>query len=373
MYTETDLVTIAKRENNIKRKYLVVNKLQGKHIPVSPGQAFEMFEELADIVGKEYGDETLLLIGFAETATAIGTSLAVKLDTWYMQTTREDIKGVEYLYFSESHSHATEQRLIKTDLDKIIQDIDRIIFVEDEVTTGNTILNIVNIIETVYTKKVHFSVASLLNGMNEEAERIYEDRQINLHYLLKVKHDTYTETAEHYRDDGKYYPADVRDYSKVQNKNVKCGIWNASGYRNLRRLNKGKDILAACENLYDEIYADIEPERKTHILVLGTEEFMYPALFMAEKLERQGNHVRCHSTSRSPIAVSSEKEYPLHERYELLSMYDRDRVTYLYDIGRYDEVIIITDSDNPESEAVNSLINAACLCGNEKVRLIRWC
>ena len=34
-YTEKDLVKIAKRENNPKRNYLVVDPLQGKHIPVA--------------------------------------------------------------------------------------------------------------------------------------------------------------------------------------------------------------------------------------------------------------------------------------------------------------------------------------------------
>ena len=34
-YTEKDLVKIAKRENNTKRNYLVVDPLQGKHIPVA--------------------------------------------------------------------------------------------------------------------------------------------------------------------------------------------------------------------------------------------------------------------------------------------------------------------------------------------------
>ena len=47
MYTETDLVGIAKRDNNPKRNYLVVNRLQGKHIPVPPHSAFEMFDMLA--------------------------------------------------------------------------------------------------------------------------------------------------------------------------------------------------------------------------------------------------------------------------------------------------------------------------------------
>ncbi len=41
MYTECELVRIAKRENNRKRNYLVVNPLQGKHIPVSPGIVME--------------------------------------------------------------------------------------------------------------------------------------------------------------------------------------------------------------------------------------------------------------------------------------------------------------------------------------------
>ena len=76
MYTEKDLVAVAKRENNTKRKYLVVNKLQGKHIPVDPKKSLAMFSELAQQVKKAYADEKILLVGFAETATAIGSAVA---------------------------------------------------------------------------------------------------------------------------------------------------------------------------------------------------------------------------------------------------------------------------------------------------------
>ena len=48
MYTEKELVRIARRENNNKRNYLVVNRLQGKHIPVRPCEALAMFRALAD-------------------------------------------------------------------------------------------------------------------------------------------------------------------------------------------------------------------------------------------------------------------------------------------------------------------------------------
>lgn len=59
MYTENDLVRIAKRENNRKRNYLVVNPLQGKHIPVSPGKALQVFSELAEAL-EIYRNERLL-------------------------------------------------------------------------------------------------------------------------------------------------------------------------------------------------------------------------------------------------------------------------------------------------------------------------
>ena len=54
MYRESDLVCVAKRLNNKKRGYLVVNRLQGKHIPVRPAQALELFESLADVLQGEY-------------------------------------------------------------------------------------------------------------------------------------------------------------------------------------------------------------------------------------------------------------------------------------------------------------------------------
>ena len=167
-YQQKDLVRIAKRENNTKRSYLVVDPLQGKHVPVEPSKALNLFKSLAEKLQGKYEGERLLLIGFAETATAIGAQAAITLETKYIQTTREVIPDARYLFFSEAHSHATEQKLVKDDIDRVINDIDRIVFIEDEVTTGNTIMNIIKIITKEYQKKTKFAVASLLNGMTEE-------------------------------------------------------------------------------------------------------------------------------------------------------------------------------------------------------------
>ena len=71
-----DLVRVAKRENNTKRSYLYVNPRQGKHMPVSPSSSLTLFRLLAARVEARYRNERLLIIGFAETATAIGFAVA---------------------------------------------------------------------------------------------------------------------------------------------------------------------------------------------------------------------------------------------------------------------------------------------------------
>lgn len=389
MYTEAELVRIAKRENNTRRKYLVVNRLQGKHIPVSPKEALQMFRSLAELIKEAYPSERLLMVGFAETATAIGAAVAIECQAAYMQTTREVIDGVDYLYFSESHSHATEQKLVKTDLDKIIGKTDRIVFIEDEVTTGNTILNIVRLIQKTYAQPVSFAVASILNGMNEEALENYKNLKIPVHYLVKTAHDTYTEIAEQYQADGTCHictkPQEKEVQQQIEMQQTKeaqqpIEVQEISGWINARRLHTADTYKQACEQLWQEIqqkygYTKYTKETETgrRILVLGTEEFMYPALYVGAKLEEAGYTVRMHATTRSPIAVSKEEKYPLHTRYELASLYDKNRTTFVYDLAEYEEVLVLTDAQKQETEGWESLQRALTLNHNRQIRGIRWC
>ena len=340
-YQQKDLVRIAKRENNTKRNYLVVDPLQGKHVPVEPSKALNLFKSLAEKLQGKYEGERLLLIGFAETATAIGAQAAITLGTKYIQTTREVIPDARYLFFSEAHSHATEQKLVKDDIDRVINDIDRIVFIEDEVTTGNTIMNIIKIITKEYQKKIKFAVASLLNGMTEESLKIYQDEKIELHYLVKTDHSGYGTVAEQYRCDGLYI-VDAKQYE------------------------------AACKKLAKTVITETVVKQGERVLVIGTEEFMYPALLTGYEIEKMGCVVRCHSTTRSPIAVSTGEEYPLHCRYELRSLYDPDRKTFIYDLENYDRVIVMTDAALASLKGLETLIYALRM-KNENITVIRWC
>lgn len=378
-YQEKDLVKIAKRENNTKRSYLVVDPLQGKHVPVEPSKALNLFKSLAEKLQGKYEGERLLLIGFAETATAIGAQAAITLGTKYIQTTREVIQDARYLFFSEAHSHATEQKLVKDDIDRVINDIDRIVFIEDEVTTGNTIMNIIKIITKEYQKKTKFAVASLLNGMTEEYLKIYQDEKIELHYLVKTDHSGYGAVAEQYRCDGLYICAipenhthESADIDVQSEKNMREHIISIPGWMNARRFVDAKQYEAACRKLAETVIAETGVKQGERVLVIGTEEFMYPALLTGQEIEKMGCEVRSHSTTRSPIAVSTEEEYPLHCRYELRSLYDPDRKTFIYDLESYDRVIVMTDSALVSLKGLETLTYALRM-KNENITVIRWC
>ncbi len=366
VYSEENLVVLAKREGNKKRKYLVVNRLQGKHIPVCPSAALEMFEALAQVLLRAYPKERLLLIGFAETATAIGAAVAARLDAYYMQTTRECLPGVEYFYFSEVHSHATEQKLVREDVDLVIGQVDRIVFIEDEITTGNTILHIVRLLREAYGEGLCFSAASLLNGMEKENLKGYQEQEISLHWLGKISHENYEARVEQYVEDGSYHDCDRRMLTD--------GVEEIrpTGYLDARRLVLGEVYENACLGMCDEIQTRLSSWQERRVLVLGTEEFMYPALCVAKRLEEMGNQVWYHATTRSPISVCRGEGYPFRERYELASFYDRERRTFLYDIGEYEEVLIVTDAAEG-TEGLSTLVHALCLCNNCRIYLVRWC
>ncbi|MBR4382460.1 MAG: phosphoribosyltransferase domain-containing protein, partial [Selenomonadaceae bacterium] len=86
-----DVLRVAKRFKNTRRNYLLVNPLQGKHLPTSPTIALEMMNSLGFLVAEKFS-AARLVIGFAETATAVGALVAKNIsdDCFYLHTTREN-------------------------------------------------------------------------------------------------------------------------------------------------------------------------------------------------------------------------------------------------------------------------------------------
>ncbi|MFI3175641.1 MAG: phosphoribosyltransferase domain-containing protein [Bacillota bacterium] len=366
MYEKPEFISVAKRENNKEREYLLVNEKQGKHVPSLVEDTFSMFDELVDVFRgtKSVADKKFLVIGFAETATAIGTSVAMALNMPCMQTTREPFHELDCLYFEEAHSHAKEQKLIKKDLEMAIAiGIEGILFVEDELTTGTTICNAVQAIRTAYPKAgLEFVALSIVNCMDEA-------------HLERFKQEKITALYSH-----KYMSTD--DIGAIANVVDKLdeklampweeNVLNVSidSSVDLRRLNGPKTIEKACQKFINVVL----PKQMVaeNILVLGSEEFMYPGLRLAEELRKKGNTVAVHATTRSPMLPSDDAGYVIQKRYQLSSLYEKNRQIYVYNLKQYDRVYIVTDAKIYNRYAINDLIAALQHEGNQKIQIAEW-
>lgn len=371
-YRQSDLTILAKRENNLLRPYLIVNPLQGKHIPVNPHKAIELFNELASRVYERYMNNKLLVIGFAETATAIGSAIAVSCPNGctYIQTTREHYEGEYYLYFSEIHSHASQQKLITSqNLYEALEAADYVLFAEDEVTTGDTIKNIIHALDQFYPMlTLKYGIASILNGMSDKRILEFEQAGIYCTYIMRNIADSYDTILSQYS-----YPANLMRLPKYDNISYKNKSVNMQ--INPRSITIADEYKKACSYFSSVILKDLENDKNiSSLLVLGSEEFMYPALITADVLMKTKHYdsVYFHASTRSPILPSYEERYPLNIRYELESLYASDRTIYIYNLKKYDKAIIIHDSHNLNDKGIITLCSALSEQGISDITIYHW-
>lgn len=368
-FAPDDIVHICKRVNNAKRDFLFVNAFQGKHLSVSPVTAFTLYEELASEIRSSLSQEKkLVVIGFAETATAIGQYIAHSLENciYYMQTTREKISGVTpLLEFREEHSHATEQ-LLYGDVNSLIN-CDRILFVDDEISTGNTILNFISALEKIGIYK-RYGVASFLNWQNEEWTQKFKELNISTHFVIRGALRDLTVKVPVPISYQLYPSPDFNIALTVFT--VKCRISNFYA----DRLGKVHTNLEDFSNvLYSAIKPVIEmtlPTSDEEVLVLGTEEFMFAPLVFGKILNEKHNiPVQFHATTRSPIETSNFDNYAISRRFPIVSCYDNTRNTFVYNLKKYDKVYIVTDVV-PNTQFLMDISTALTLAGTDPKNII---
>ena len=348
-YELSDLVSVCKRFNNKKRDYLFVNHIQGKHVPVKPSKALKLMQQLACKVNddKELKGKKICVVGFAETATAIGRHVASCLNdcVGVMQTTRECLGNTKELFtFDEEHSHAVSQKLYG-DVN-LLKDVDMFLFVEDEITTGNTILNFIDEFNKVLPNK-EYAVASFLNWQSKEHENLFSSRGIRTYCLVRGYIKDISARINLYDNVFKASENVIVDDLSYINKETMIRKVTKSSFNQDRTVTLFNDGLGALHNSAYNIANDLHIEGKK-VLVLGTEEFMYTGLMVAHGLEQRGVDVKFHATTRSPIALLNDgiqaENYVIKKGVKLPSIYYKDRVTYLYNIEEYDEVVLVTDT-----------------------------
>ncbi|MFC7308560.1 phosphoribosyltransferase domain-containing protein [Streptomyces monticola] len=158
----TGLLGLALRRNP-KRAHLLVSNVLGKHVPQLPSvvrrSGYELGERVRALLGDESAQRSVVL-GYAETATGLGHSVADGLALApYLHSTRRPVAGVERAGgFEESHSHATSHLLLPEDPELLAGD-GPLVLVDDEFSTGNTVLNTIRALHERYPRQRYVIVA----------------------------------------------------------------------------------------------------------------------------------------------------------------------------------------------------------------------
>ncbi|WP_406127156.1 phosphoribosyltransferase [Streptomyces sp. NBC_00989] len=173
----TDLLGLALRRNP-KRAHLLVSNVLGKHVPQSPsvvyGYGFTLGRRVRELLGTEESRRAVVL-GYAETATGLGHAVADGIAVApYLHSTRRPVPGVATAGgFEESHSHATSHLLLPEN-PELLAGEGPLVLVDDEFSTGNTVLNTIRDLHERYPRDRYVVVALVDMRSAADAGRLDE-------------------------------------------------------------------------------------------------------------------------------------------------------------------------------------------------------
>jgi len=328
-------VAVLALRRNPKRAHLLVSCLLGKHLPVSADVALSAAAELAALVRARVGG-TPFVVGFAETATALGHGVARTCSASggqapYAHTTRRAAPaGAHVLAFAEEHSHAVEQVLAILD-DALLRDPERaLVLVDDELSSGRTAVNAVRVLQSRWPRE-RYLLASLLDVRSpaQQAANVAEVAAFGAELLsmslaegsMHLPPDLVATAASllarpEERPAVLGPPAPLTQWELTVSSPLTGAYgWDAADEQALR---DGIALLAG------------ELELPGSVLVLGDEEFLYAGQLLAHALGRQA---LTSSTTRSPALVVDEPGYPLRTALRFAATDDPTRAAFAYNVA----------------------------------------
>lgn len=387
---------------NKKRGFLFVSKVLGKHIPVSPlkpllasgllaieyaertfglmtdikaevikgflAEDHESMKKACDLLGKQRLALPVspIVIGFAETATALGHGVYDSIEgASFIHTTRETLKDADpVLTFEEEHSHAVDQ-LCYTD-EPIFSAAERpVILVDDELTTGKTALNIIRDIQKKHPRR-EYAVLSLLDWRSSEHKEEFRKAEAELGVTISTSallsgavayqgktldQSSYDDRPRGDEEDVSVRWIDLSDcFTALPHLSEQTGdapFVKETGRFGLAAGDK-RGVEAACQKAAERLNALRKGKR---VLCLGTGEFMYLPMKIASLM---GEHVFYHSTTRSPIHPSGEEGYAVKNGFGFPNPENETVKHFIYNLPKrgYDEVFVFIE----KSVAARSLL-----------------
>jgi Phosphoribosyl transferase/TRSP domain C terminus to PRTase_2 len=380
-----ELLVMAARINK-KRSFLFVSKVLGKHLPINPqkglltaallgarfvesvkGMECDIKESLITAFSRKepsfHSSSFItkkvnpLIIGFAETATALGHAFFDCFESAeYFHTTREEMTDIEpSITFEEEHSHATSHRCY-IPLDMINNDRE-IILVDDEMTSGKTALNIIQSIHSKFPR-IEYTVVSILDWRSPENKNQFEQLEkalgitINIVSLIagKVQVNQFKPINDLIED--------LEDQKPMQSSIEKIPLssfFEMTAHSEQRNpipfiIETGRFGIESMGNKslhqkISEVGAFLQHFRRgENTLCLGTGEFMYIPMKIASEL---GSNVFYQSTTRSPIYIQNLEGYGARYGVSFPNPEDNQVSHFVYNIppSYYDELFVFFERE----------------------------
>ncbi|MEO8360063.1 MAG: phosphoribosyltransferase domain-containing protein [Vicinamibacteria bacterium] len=301
-----DLIGFAARAN-VRRGFLFLSKVLGKHWPVTPHQMLAIHDELATRVPVELRGP-IIFIALAETAIGLGQGV---FESWkgahpesealFLHTTRYHVGTTPLIEFEEAHSHAPRQFLHHPQgagHQDLLRQARSLVLVDDEASTGKTFLNLTAACRALSPALERVHLAAITNFMGRAASQA-----LSLRFGLK------TTVGAALSGDYAFTPGQLQPAAGV------AQLFEAHADRGASacfgRLGTAR-ALASPQALAQRLRSGIAPHER--VLVLGTGEFMHMAFLLGRALEADDVDVVVQSTTRSPIlqwgAISHILKFP---------------------------------------------------------------
>ncbi|MGW0391645.1 phosphoribosyltransferase [Streptomyces sp. NPDC003042] len=390
-----DLLGLALRRNP-KRAHLLVSRVLGKHVPQSPAVVRAAGHGLGERVRALLGEEAAaraVVLGYAETATGLGHCVADGLAAApYLHSTRRPVPGVEPAGgFEEAHSHATSHLLLPED-PKLLAGSGPLVLVDDEFSTGNTVLNTIRDLHVRHPRD-HYVVVALVD-MRSPADRdrltafaadlgarvdliALASGTVSLPDGVLAKGQALVEEYEKHAAQNQprhgVSPDGVRGEAPADDPQPFTRValdWPAGlpdggrhGFTPAHRAQLDAALPAMAQRLAAALGTD--PGR---VLVLGNEELMYAPLRLALALEESGAaaEVRFSTTTRSPVLAVDDPGYAIRTRLVFPAHdapADGPGHRYAYNVAAtagqgFDTVVAVVDSPGDTPELRTGLLDA---------------
>lgn len=285
------LVDVAARRNST-RGYLLVSRVLGKHLPVSPERMHASHEALAAMLPPDLPGP-VLFVGMGETATGLGWGVwqawalrCQRHDVVYVHSTRYPLDGCETVAFEEGHSHGPAQVVCvpqTATLRSQWQSAKTLVVVDDELTTGATAVDLSNALAREGLDFTLRHAVTLVASASEELQRrLGGDSGWRVHALATVE--------TNWQGEG------VLGTSRVPQGLTPLTV--DRGNRSWGRAATDHPPVTPAAVL--EQLATL-PRSPWPVYVVAAGECMYPALEVGRLLESIGHRVLLQSSTRSPV------------------------------------------------------------------------